>query len=131
MGKRFSRKFLTTLQKLKIEIELIKNYVDDFTNLLASLAPGIRFDKDKMKMIVVEELVSTDKDIPDDVRTMDELRKIANTVFKCMQFTTDCPSIHEEGKVPVLDLQMYVDDDDIVKFQFYEKPCSSKFVIPN
>ena len=57
---------------------------------------------------MVEDLVNTDKDIPDDVRTMDELRKKASTVFNCMQFTTEFPSIREEGMVPVLDLQMYI-----------------------
>ena len=39
--------------------------------------------------------------VSEDERTMEELRKIANTIFKCVQFTTEC-------KVPVLDLQLYV-----------------------
>ena len=34
------------------------------------------------------------------------------------------------GKVPVLDLQIYVGEDRLVKHEFYEKPCANKFVIP-
>ena len=57
-----------------------------------------------MKMVKDEELVESDRNMPADARTMEELRKISNTVFKCIQFTTERPSNHEEGMVPVLDL---------------------------
>ena len=87
--KRFGKKFRSILQKLKIELELFKSYVDDVTEIAIALDPGVRFDQTKMKMVKSEELVESDKDIPEDVRTMNELRKIANTVFKCVQFTTE------------------------------------------
>ena len=32
--------------------------------------------------------------------------------------------------VPVLDLQLYLGDDGLVKYEFYEKPCANKFAIP-
>lgn len=32
---------------------------------------------------------------------------------------------------PVLDLQVYIDKDDKIKYQFFSKPSASKFVIPN
>ena len=104
--KRWGKKFSALLIKLKITLELLKSYVDDVTKIAIALDPGVRFDKTKMKMVKMEELVESDKDIPEDVRTMNELRKIANTVFECVQFTTDCPSNHVEGKVPILDLQL-------------------------
>ena len=37
---------------------------------------------------------------------------------------------HETKKVPVLDLQVYVEDNKIIH-EFYEKPVACKFVIPN
>ena len=33
--------------------------------------------------------------------------------------------------VPILDVKMYIGEDGLIKHQFYEKPCTSKFVIPN
>ena len=46
----------------------------------------------------------------------------------CVQFTVDCPSIHQEGKVPILDLNFYTMNNQIFH-EFYEKPCASKMVI--
>ena len=81
-------------------------------------------------MVRIPELVESDNGVPEDERTMEELRKIANTIFKCVQFTTECPSGQENGKVPVLDLQLYVGDDGLVKHEHYEKPCTNAFVLP-
>ena len=57
------------------------------------------------------------------------LKDIANTIYDCVQFTVDCPSSNDSGKVPVLDLNVYIRGDQIVH-EFYEKPCASKMVIP-
>ena len=32
--------------------------------------------------------------------------------------------------MPVLDLQMYVGKDGLVKYEFYKKPCASQLTIP-
>ena len=81
MMKRFDRKNLSLLKKLKIETEMSKTYVDDNTVAMRALDAGVRFDAEKMKMVVVQEFVEKDKDIPEDKRTMEELTKIANTVY--------------------------------------------------
>ena len=81
-------------------------------------------------MIRVPELVDDDKLVKDDKRNMTELKKIANSVYSTVQFTDDCPSIHVAGKMPVLDLQIYVGDDGKIKHEFYQKPMACKFVIP-
>ena len=46
--KRFDRKFLALLKKLKVEHELYKRYVDDILAALASLDPGVRWNGIKM-----------------------------------------------------------------------------------
>ena len=50
---------------------------------------------------------------PEDARTMNVLREIANSIYKCVQFTVDVPSNYEDKKVPVLDLQLSVKDNQI------------------
>ena len=57
------------------------------------------------------------------------LRDIANSIYKCVQFTVDFPTNYEDKKVPVLDLKLYVKDLQVVH-EFYEKPCAAKLVIP-
>ena len=102
--KRFDKKYKSLLRKLKIEIELYERYVDDVTEGLVELDPGVRFDPEKCKMVKVKELKESDKTVKGDKRTMDELKKVANTIYKSVQFTSDCPSNHPGGRMPVLDL---------------------------
>ena len=80
-------------------------------------------------MVKVKELEESDKTVRGDKRTMDELKKVANTSYKTVQFTSDCPSNHPGGRMPVLDLQMFV-GEGLIMFEFYEKPMAYKFVIP-
>ena len=49
-----------------------------------------------------------EENLPEDERTMNLLKDIANTIYSCVQFTMDCPSSHQKGKVPVLDLKVYI-----------------------
>ena len=82
------------------------------------------------KIVLVKELLEEDKTVPADKRTMQVLKEIGNTIFKCVQFSIDCPSLHPStGKVPILDLQVYVKENKFLH-EFYEKPVTSKFVIP-
>ena len=46
-----------------------------------------------------------------------------------MLLTVDYPSSHREQKVPVLDLKVFTEGDQI-HHEFYEKPCAAKQVIP-
>ena len=108
MLKRFDKKYKSLLRKLKIEIEVYERYVDDVTECVVELDPGVRFDPEKCKMVKVEELEESDKNVKGDKRTMDELKIVANTIYKSVQFTSDCPSKHPGGRMPVLDLQMFV-----------------------
>ena len=126
--KRHDKKYLKLLTKLKIENELFERYVDDTTDGLVALDPGVRFNG--KKLVKVEELVEEDKKVPEDLRTMLVLKEIGNTIYKCVQFSIDCPSLHPEGnKVPVLDLQVSVKENQF-QYEFFEKPVASKFVIP-
>ena len=128
--KRFDRKFKALLETLQIEIELYRRYVDDITQALEPLAPGVSFLKEEMKMVIVPEYEESDEDEQDDIRTFEELRKIANTIYSCVQFTTDTPSSHVEKTCPVLDLQVFIGKDGLINYKFFSKPCASKFVIP-
>ena len=87
----------------------------------------MRYDGERL--VKREELVEQDKEVEDDSRTMNLLKSISNTITNCVQYTVDCPSLNTDGKVPVLDLKVSVEEGEVVH-DFYEKPCTSKFVIP-
>ena len=97
---------------------------------LTEVDPGVRYNPDQNKMVMILELVESDKEVAEVKRTMDEIQKIANTIHDCVQFTTDSPSNHTGGLMSVLDLQMKVGEDGLLKYEFYEKQCVSKLAIP-
>ena len=101
--------------------------MDDTTDALVAVDPGVKFDGEKL--VKDKDKEEEDRQIPEDKRTMEVLKDIANTIFPCVQFTVDYPSNYQCEKVPVLDLQVYARNDQIFH-EFYEKPCASKMVIP-
>ena len=69
------------------------------------------FNKEENKMELVTELEVLDR-VEDEYKgTFKELKKIANTVFVCVQFTYDTPFSHEAGMFPMLDMQVYIDQE--------------------
>ena len=101
---------------------------DDLLTALASLDPGVGYFEGKMTFS--QERVQEDSEIPADERTFRELVKVADSIYECISFTAECPSSQREGKVPVLDLKLYVDGGNVLVREFYEKPVSCPLVIP-
>ena len=125
--KRHDRKYVEKLAALGLESEDFARYVDDETEVMAAVEPGVRYDGERL--VKIEELVEEDEGIEEDLRTMNLLKTIANDITECVQFTVDCPSLNQDKRVPVLDLGVSVEDGQVVH-DHYEKPCASKFVIP-
>ena len=109
--KRFDKKYKSLLRKLKVEVDLYDRYVDDVTEAMVALDPWVRFDLEKIKMVKIKELEESDKNVDAAKRTMNELTKVASTVYESVQFTNDCPAKHPTGNMPVFDLQLYVGED--------------------
>ena len=126
--KRHDRKYLEIIASLGLENEEFRRYVDDETDIMAAVDLGVRYDGEKL--VRNDDLVEEDEAIEDDVRTMNLLKSISNTIMSCVQYTIDCPSLNPDGRVPILDLGVSVKDGRLVH-DHYEKPCASKFVIPH
>ena len=47
-------------------------------------------------------------DEPDDIRTLRILCDIGNTIDPAIQLELDAPSMHEDGKLPILDIKVWV-----------------------
>ena len=70
---------------------------------------------------------------------MNVLLGMANQIAPCLKFTADLPEDHKDGKCPMLDFSTWVEKIEdktkqwgvmnILRWGFYEKPCSSKKVI--
>ena len=50
------------------------------------------------------------------------VNEIANSIEDMIQLTTDFPSKYEDGKVPMLDLKVWMNKNNNIFYNFYEKP---------
>ena len=63
-------------------------------------------------------------------RTSRTIGEIANTIDSNIQVTIDRPGNNRNGKVPILDIEVWVDrDSNRIGHSFYRKPIASKYVI--
>ena len=77
------------------------------------------------RMIYNTSVIDND---PPCVRTAKVLQKIANNIYKEIQVTYDTPALHQDGRLPVLDLAVWVYDNQIYH-SFFKKEVSSKFTV--
>ena len=66
--------------------------------------------------------------LEDDARTFSVLQEIANEIDPDIQMTVDVPSMHENSRLPVLDLGLQVVTNK-VQFFFYRKEMTSPYTI--
>merc|ERR1711954_544945 len=69
-----------------------------------------------------------DMDQSGDLHTFQVLTELANGIDPDIQMESDVPSAHGNGRLPVLDLNLFVESNQ-VKFSFYSKPCSSPYTV--
>ena len=76
--------------------------------------------------------MDSDSLIPSDKRTMEVIREIGNSTHPSIQLELDYLSNHEEGKMPILDLKVGVQEIDglhRIIHEFYAKDVLSKAVM--
>ena len=143
----WDKKFLELTAKNNILFHLYKRYVDDQNMAGKPLQPGTRWKEGPWanglgKMVLVDEEVNDDKQIPASVRTMSELRKMADSIIPMIQLEEDHPENHDDRKIPILDLKVWVAENDTgggggggaggakLRWMFYRKPMSNRLLIP-
>ena len=80
-------------------------------------------------MEIEQNLIEQDMTMADDVRSMKEIIKMANSICPTLQFTGDCPGANTNNKLPILDMNCWV-EDNCVLYEHYTKPMASSLVIP-
>ena len=91
---------------------------------------GARYDGERL--LVNETTQREDEGIPADERTMRILQKVASYIHPSIRLTIDCPSRHADGKVPMLDVRMWIAWINSVRkiiYEHYEKEMTTKAVI--
>ena len=63
---------------------------------------------------------------PDEIRTMKIIQSIANDIDPTINVTFDVPSNHDDGRVPILDVKIRVDEKGRAEHIFYKKPVANR-----
>ena len=126
----WDRQFTLKLSLIEIRLKIHERYIDDSNLATKQTEKGARYDGEKV--VITEESRNEDAEIPDDERTMKFLQSVANSIHPSIRMTIDYPSKHVEGKVPMLDLKMWIEKIGEVRriiYEHYEKEMATKSVI--
>ena len=102
-------------------------YVDDENPTFRPVPFGSRLINGKVT--VVDQHIQSDKLIPHDKRTFDIVLEIANSIWSNIQFTREVPSESPTGYIPVLDMQVAINQFGQISRRFYSKPMNTPFTI--
>ena len=61
--------------------------------------------------------------------TMKILNEIADSIHPMIKFTSDVPSNHQDGLLPVLDLKVKLTKENMIHYEFYEKVTKNPKVL--
>ena len=115
-------------------------YVDDCTNVQRLLRVGVVWDRQENKLRVCSNRREADmeKGVTEEQTTARIWREVASSKTKGIKFTVEMPEDHDNGMVPILDVQarltredLGVDPDgemiyqDKVEHKFYKKPTAN------
>ena len=70
-----------------------------------------------------------DSEIAWDKGTSSRMKEIAHSITDFLRLAVDCPSEHNNGWMPLLDLAVRKAEDNSIDYIYYEKPSSSKFLM--
>ena len=126
----WDRELRQRLDEVNLLPKMHQRYVDD-TNLAAmETEVGARYDGEQL--VVNETTAAEDDGVPPDERTMRVIQQVASHIHPSIRSTIDCPSRHADGKMPSLDVKMWIEEIDQqrkIVYEHYEKVMTTKAVI--
>ena len=125
----WDKKLLHKLKSFNMIPEVYTRYKDDIELAIESLENGSKLEKD---IITIDENKKLEDENKTDAKvTMDIIQEIANSIDPMIQLTVETPCNFSDGKIPVLDVKVNVnnEEDNRIDFEFFEKPTKNPRVI--
>ena len=123
---RWDRIYLKKVRKAGLKMKIYKRYADDSNQMAVVPPPGSRYDVVSGKVVQDEnvEVAETEEQ-----RLTRVLKQIADSVQDGIVMEVDHPENNADGKMPILDMQMWLDEEGFLLYEHYEKNMSSKLVL--
>jgi predicted RNA binding protein with dsRBD fold (UPF0201 family) len=125
----WDKKLLEKLKSFKMIPVLYTRFKDDIEIAIDSLEKGSILLEDKI--IVDENRKLMDENKTESKITMDIVQQIANSVNPMIKLTVETPCNFADGKMPVLDVKVNVNEKEPnrIDFEFFSKPTKNPRVI--
>ena len=102
-------------------------YVDDGQHIVSVIKKGMRYDGKKCR--IVQEEPDQEDSRTEKERTRQEVVKLMNDVNMDLRFTSEIETDFPNLRIPTLDLEIWMDEVDRVRYGFFEKTVGSKYCI--
>ena len=94
---------------------MLRKYVDDVNLCLALIEDGWHWQQEGRKLpafVWTQEREDEDKilEVSPEEKTLKKIQDLANMLVEGIKFTIDLPGRHTSGRVPMLDLAVWLDD---------------------
>ena len=106
---------------------MFKRYVDDSLQITGGIVTGWEYCKDSDRLIY--KAVGRYDELPVDQRKFSILKDIANELDPCIKMEMDVPSLHNNCRLPVLDLEVWINNENRCLYSFYSKDISTPYTI--
>ena len=125
----WDKQFPEKLKSIGINLIIYFRFKDDITIITQSLEKGTKWKEGKLVIDLNKKKVDMEKS--NEEVTMEVIRNVAESVDGMIKFTFDIPDNHENGKLPILDVQVKINKNEMnrLDFEFYEKPTKNNKVI--
>ena len=122
-------KFLEKLETYNLKPLLYTRFKDDILITIRKLENGTKLEEGKLKI----DMKKKEEDEPKSASkiTFEILKEIAEDVDPMMKFTIDTPCNYKNKKIPVLDLEVGINEKEKFRldYEYYEKPTKHPKVI--
>ena len=128
--RRYNRQLSSTLSRLNIKPVLHKCFVDDLDLATSKLSLSTNLWRDEAgELVLVHQPGVEGGQEEEEQHTAKILLEVANTIMpNSIQMKIDIPSNYDHKRLPILDMEMWVESNTI-HHNHYAKPMASKAVI--
>ena len=123
----WDKMYLRNVRKAGMNMLLFKRFVDDSNQVAKAPPAGYEYDKESAKIVYDDSTIVLDETA--NTRLARILKEIANEVMEGILMEEDHPNKHEDNKMPILDMKVWMNGEKRILYQHYEKPIASRQIL--
>ncbi|PFX34698.1 hypothetical protein AWC38_SpisGene381 [Stylophora pistillata] len=105
----WDRQFKIKMNEFGLRVRMYKRCDDDINVVVDAPGAGLRFIENEGRVIRGEDILEQELAIEADKRCMNLVQKIGNSIHPSISLEVDYSSQHADGKLPILDLKVWVE----------------------